>query len=153
MGRRTCTLAGKCCWRYMPHSYHHDCKAKHTHKKNLKWDLQGLHCCWGWSRQNHALQTYGHWICPAYQQGLGRTWAPTLLNRAEILHHCPGMGTTFLRFCPLELLFSHRHKGQVKPEAAGAPSPGLRLCLVSKQPEQGCCCAPLLRTPTASGDG
>lgn len=41
-------------------------------------------------------------------------------------------------FVQVELLFSHRHKGQVKPDAAVSP-PG--LCSISKPPEQGCCCA------------
>lgn len=54
----------------------------------------------------------------------------------------PSTGTTFLRLCPTELFISHRHKGQVKPEATSTESLfGLRaartrvlLCIAPQHP-------------------
>lgn len=54
----------------------------------------------------------------------------------------PSIGITFLRLCPTELFISHRHKGQVKPEATSTESLfGLRaartrvlLCIAPQHP-------------------
>lgn len=47
-----------------------------------------------------------------------------LLNQAGTPHSCPARSPLSLGFVQVELLVSHRHKGQVKPDAGGIPSPG-----------------------------
>ena len=47
-----------------------------------------------------------------------------LLNRAGILCCCPARSPLSLGFVQVELLFSHKRKGQVKLDAADVPGPG-----------------------------
>lgn len=56
--------------------------------------------------------------------GISASLNGALLNRAGILCCCPAPSPISLGFVQVELLFSHRHKGQVKPNAAAVPSPG-----------------------------
>lgn len=52
----------------------------------------------------------------------------------------------------LELIFSHRHKGQVKPEAAGVPSLGPQPLFPFKATRTRMLLCTLLGIPIASAD-
>lgn len=71
-----------------------------------------------------------------------RFWWDTSTCCSGALQNPPGpcawAGPHFLWvLLQVELLFSHQHKGQVKPDSAMSP-PG--FCSISRPPEQGCCC-------------
>lgn len=125
MGRRTCTLAGKCWQMYRSHSYHHDCKVNQGKKKKNPWnEIRGVSTAAEGDKSR--ITTHGlagvELISVRFWWGISTSLNGALLNRAGIC--CPAPSPISLGFVQVELLFSHRHKGQVKPNAAAVPSPG-----------------------------
>lgn len=93
--------------------------------------------------QGYSSGSWRGWASPVSQQGFGGTQAPAAVepcrsDRDLVLLPRVGRSPLPVGFVQVKLLFSHRHKGQVKLDAAVSP-PG--LCSISKPPEQGCCCA------------
>lgn len=127
MGRRTCTLAGTCWQRYSSHSYHHDCKVNQEKKKTEMRSAGSppLQRVIKAGSQTMGLQVLSlSSISARFWWDISTRLNGALLNQAGILCCCPARSPLSLGFVQVELLFSHRHKGQVKPDAAGIPGPG-----------------------------
>jgi len=69
-------------------------------------------------------------------------WDGALLNEAGILRCCPPWSPFCIGFVQVELLFSHRHKGQVKPDAAGVPGPQALFCFKATRTRMLLCSTP-----------
>lgn len=107
-------------------------------KKSQKWDLWVFYCCRRWHIRSTAQGLAGAELVQYLSKvlvGHKHLLQWSLAEPTRIL--CMSRSPLPLRFAQMELLFSHRHKGQVKPDSAMSP-PG--LCSISKPPEQGCCC-------------